>query len=173
MDTFFEQIVAIKKTGKSLLLITGIWFLAFVVSALIFIFLFGSSFTFIALLLIFGAFYGAFKLSGRLSLEYEYIITNGTMDVDKIIAKSSRKRSASFELADVERLEKYNMNAKPVGNYEKTVIACNEDDPSAYFVVVSKEGKGKLLLVFSPDERIKEAMVKFIPKFISNSAFKE
>ncbi|MCQ2440669.1 MAG: DUF6106 family protein [Clostridia bacterium] len=173
MDTFFEQIVAIKKTGKSLLLITGIWFLAFAVSMLVFIFLFSSTFSFLAILLIFGAFYGAYKLSGRLSVEYEYIITNGTMDVDKIIAKSSRKRDASFELADVERLEKYNKNAKPVGNYEKTVIACNEDDPSAYFIVVSKEGKGKLLLVFTPNERIKEAMVKFIPKFISNSAFKD
>lgn len=172
MDTFFEQIVSINKTAKTLLLLIGIWVLAFVVSALIFIFLFGGSFLFIALLLVFGTFFGAYKLTELLSVEYEYIITNGTMDVDKITAKSSRKRMTSFELANVERIEKYNINAKPVGNYKKTVIACNENDPSAYFMVVSKEGKGNELIVFSPNERIKGAIVKFVPKFILGSAFK-
>ena len=172
MDTFFEQIVSIKKTAKTFLLIIGIWVLAVVVSAVIFFFLFGTPFSFIMLLLVFGVFFGAYKLAGLLSVEYEYIITNGIMDVDKITAKSSRKRMTSFELVNVERIEKYNINAKPVGNYSKTVIACDENDPSAYFMVVSKEGKGNELIVFSPNERMKGAIVKFVPKFISNSAFK-
>ncbi len=172
MDIFFEQIVSIKKTAKTFLLIIGIWVLAVVVSAVIFFFLFGTPFSFIMLLLVFGVFFGAYKLAGLLSVEYEYIITNGIMDVDKITAKSSRKRMTSFELVNVERIEKYNINAKPVGNYSKTVIACDENDPSAYFMVVSKEGKGNELIVFSPNERMKGAIVKFVPKFISNSAFK-
>ena len=41
----------------------------------------------------------------------------------------------------VVRLEKYNPMARPVGNFKKTVIACNEDDPNAYFMVTSEEGK--------------------------------
>ena len=93
-------------------------------------------------------------------------------NIDKIIAKNSRKRLLSFELTSVVRLEKYNPMARPVGNFKKTVIACNEDDPNAYFMVTSEEGKGMMLLVFSPDERIKSAIVKFVPKHIGNSAFK-
>ena len=52
------------------------------------------------------------------------------------------------------------------------VFACDQNDENAYFMVAEKEGKGASYLVFSPDDRIKEAAVKFIPKFIANSAFK-
>lgn len=52
--------------------------------------------------------FGAYKLFLRLNIEYEYTITNGTMDVDKIIAKSSRKRMTSFDVLSIQRIEKYN-----------------------------------------------------------------
>ncbi len=171
MDTFFEQILPIRKTGKSWAAVIGIWLLALIlVFALIF---FGSGFIgTIAILLAAGVIYGAYKLSTRFSIEYEYIITNGTMDIDKITAKSARKRVASFELGNVDRLEKFNPNARPVGNFEKTVIACNEDDPDAYLMVVAKEGKGSTLIIFAPDEKIRSAAVKFLPKYIANTAFR-
>ncbi len=172
MDTFFEQIVPIRKTGKTWAAFIGIWLLALILLAVcIFLSLFviGS----FALLLAAGVIFGAYKLSSRFSIEYEYIITNGVMDVDKIIAKSSRKRMASFDLANVDRLEKYNPNARPVGNFTKTVIACNEFDGDAYLMVITVEGKGSTLVVFSPNEHIRGAAVKFLPKFIANSAFKD
>lgn len=167
MDTFFEQLVSIKKTAKTWLALFGITFAALILACAAFLFL-GS----FGLLLAAAVFYGAYRLYMLFFIEYEYIITNGTMDVDKIIAKSSRKREMSFELSSVVRLEKYNVNARPMGNFKKTVIACNEDDPAAYFLVTSEEGSGTKLLVFSPDERIKSAIVKFVPKHIGNSAFK-
>lgn len=167
MDTFFEQIVTIKKTAKTWLALFGITLAALILACLAFLFL-GS----FGLLIVAAIFYGAYRLYMFFFIEYEYIITNGSMDIDKIIAKNSRKRLLSFELTSVVRLEKYNPMARPVGNFKKTVIACNEDDPNAYFMVTSEEGKGMMLLVFSPDERIKSAIVKFVPKHIGNSAFK-
>ena len=167
MDTFFEQLVSIKKTAKTWLALFGITVAALILSVAAFLFL-GS----FGLLIVAAIFYGAYRLYMFFFIEYEYIITNGTMDVDKIIAKSSRKREMSFELSNVVRLEKYNINARPVGNFKNTVIACNEDDPGAYFMVTSEEGSGTKLLVFTPDERIKSAIVKFVPKHIGNSAFK-
>ena len=80
---------------------------------------------------------------------------------------------ASFDLANVDRLEKYNPNARPVGNFTKTIIACNEFDGDAYLMVITVEGKGSTLVVFSPNEHIRGAAVKFLPKFIANSAFKD
>ena len=172
MDTFFEQIVAIRKTGKNFAALIGIWFLVFLIillSALT-----GVLFAFlpIALLAEFGLCYGAYKLSSRFSIEYAYIVTNGVMDVDKIIAKSSRKRMLSFELQTVSRIEKYNPSQLNNVNQKEVVFACNQDDPDAYLLVSEKEGKGSTYLVFAPDERIRGAIVKFVPKFISNSAFK-
>lgn len=169
MDTFFEQIVALRKTGKDIAAFVGIW-LAAVVLCVVLV-LFTSILGTIGFLLMAGVLYGAYYLSSRLTVEYEYIVTNGTMDVDKIIAKSSRKRVLSFDLSKVERLERYNPASKPVGNFDKTIIACNENDPDVFFLVVCEERKGTRLLVFSPEERMKQAIVKFLPKYIANHAF--
>ncbi len=168
MDAFFEQLVSIKKTAKTWMLYIAISIVAITLIAISILIL--NSLAFIATV---GIIYGAYKLYSMLSVEYEYILTNGTVDIDKIIAKSSRKRMLSFELSDVARLEKYSANAKPVGEFKSTIFACNESDQNAYFMVIDKEMGGKHLLVFSPNERMREGMVKFLPKFIANSAFKE
>lgn len=170
MDTFFEQITAVKKSGKDIAAITGIWLLAFIICFLLVLFMgYLGSFSF---LLIAGALFGAFKLSCRFNVEYEYIVTNGTMDIDKIINKSSRKRVLSFELVTVSRLEKFNQGLLSSVNSKEIVTACNLNDPDAYLMVSSTEGKGTSYLIFAPDERVRGAIVKFVPKFIANSAFK-
>lgn len=170
MDTFFEQIIAVKKNGKAAAAIIGIWLAAFIVCFLLIMFMpFLGTFS---LLLAAGALFGAYKLCTRFNLEYEYIVTNGTMDIDKIINKSSRKRILSFELATVSRIEKFNPAQLSGVNAKELFITCNQDDPGAYLMVSATEGKGTSYLVFAPDERVRSAIVKFVPKFISNSAFK-
>ena len=125
-----------------------------------------------AFLLMAGVIFGAYKLSCRFNIEYEYIVTNGTMDIDKIISKSSRKRVLSFELQTVSRIDKFNPSQIASVNPKELTVACNTDDPDAYLMVSSAEGKGTIYLVFAPDERVRSAVVKFVPKFIANSAFK-
>ena len=171
MDVFFEQIVEIKRTAKDYILLIGLWLLAILLSTVVVAFTFAILGP-IVLFPIIGAAYIAYKLSMRFFTEYEYIITNGTMDIDKIIAKSSRKRMASFEISWVESLEKYNPRNKITGNFERIVYACNPDDSNAYKMVLLKEGIGKQCIVFSPNEKIKSATVKYLPRYIANSAFK-
>ncbi len=170
MDTFFEQIISIKKTGETVAALIGIWLAAFVVCFLLF---FTGFFDMLTFLLIAGVLYGAFKLSGLLNIEYEYIVTNGIMDIDKITNKSSRKRVLSFELQTVSRIEKYNPSLLNSVNSKDVLIACNQDDKDAYLMVSSTEGKGTNYLVFAPDERLRSAVVKFVPMFVANSAFKD
>lgn len=170
MDTFFEQIIAVKKTGKEIAALIGIWLAAFAVCFFLF---FTGFFGPLTILLIAGVIYGAFKLSCLLNVEYEYIVTNGTMDIDKITNKSSRKRVLSFELQTVSRIEKYNPALLNSVNTKEVFIACNTNDETAYLMVSSIEGKGTKYLVFAPDERLRGAIVKFVPKFVSNSAFKD
>lgn len=170
MDTFFEQIISIKKNGKTIACLIGLWLAAFLLC--FGLFLFSGYIGSIFFLLVIGVFYGAFKLSTLLNVEYEYIITNGTMDVDKIVNKSNRKRMLSFELSGVSRLEKYTPNCLNNINTKEVVFACDTNDSNAYLMVAEKEGSKASYLVFSPNEKIKNAIIKFVPKFISNSAFK-
>ena len=175
MDTFFEQIIAIRKGAKEFLGIIGIWLVFLIIAVVAFLAISSipqvAAFSTIIIFLVFLLGYFAVKLTKKFSIEYEYIITNGTFDVDKIIAKSSRKRMMSFEISNVEALEKYNKNSVPTRQFKEQVFACNPDD-DAYYMIVSEEGKGSSLLVFAPDERIRGAVKKFLPKYIANSAFR-
>lgn len=171
MDTFFEQIVPIGIDTKSTLKIVGIWILALALSIAIFIFLVGFL-GLIVFVLMAGVIYGAYKLSAMLYVEYEYIVTNGTLDIDKIVAKSSRQRMASFEISEIDVIEKYNPNAQVTG-FSQVIVACHPNDPEAYKMVVVKQGKGKMMIVFAPNKKIKGAIVKALPRFVANSAFKD
>lgn len=167
MDTFFEQLITIKKDGKTLVLFIGIWVLAIIIAIALFTFVAG-----IGLLLSCGVIFGAYWLSSKFNVEFEYIITNDSMDIDKIINKSSRKRILSFDITKVTRLEKY--NPAFLNNIDKKdiVFACNPSDEEIYFMVAESSHGGKnAYLVFAPDKRIKSAIKKFAPKYITNNIF--
>lgn len=169
-DVFYEQIVPIKKTGGQIGTIILVWVLAVIVAAFIYLFLMPALAVFggFGILLIFGVFYLAWKFNIRFNQEYEYIITNGTVDIDQIVNKSIRKRVLTFELSDVTLIEKYNP-AKPLnsGN-QKPVIACDPDDEEAIYLVADRNGKAAAHLVFAPNQKLKNAILKAVPKFISN-----
>ena len=102
MDTFFEQIIAVRKDTKALISIAGIWVGFFVLAAALWFLI--NVIPVFSTVILFGIVllgYLAFKLTKKFSIEYEYIITNGCFDVDKIIAKSSRKRMMTFEISTV------------------------------------------------------------------------
>ncbi len=170
MDTFFEQIIRIKKSPALWVLTVIIWLVAAAVSVFLFITnLLGmlTAFAIIAL----G--YGAWWLTGKFNVEYEYIVTNEDLDVDMIINKASRKRMASISLSKVERVEKFNPSFLANVKKENLVFACNKNDPNAYLIVASPENIRVNYIVFSPNEKLKNAIKKALPKFVSNSAFEQ
>lgn len=167
MDTFFEQLVPIKKNAKAIILMVLIWILALFISVFLFLFLREMS-----LILVFGTCFGAYKLSSMLNLEYEYIITNGILDVDKITNKSSRKRLLSLDLRTVTRLEAFSPVSISNIDKKKLTISCNKQDNNALLLVAESEGKSSSYLVFSPDERLRSCLQKYVPKYIGNSILK-
>ncbi len=172
MDTFFEQIVAIKKSRKNIIAFIAIWVLALLLCVFAF-FLFMAGFLGgLFILLLAGIVYGAYKLSSMLNIEYEYIVTNGTFDIDRIVNKSTRKRVASFDISIVSRLEKYNESLLNNVDTKDIIFACNGEADNTYILVYQKPGKNAVYVVFAPNDKMKSAITKFLPKFIANSAFK-
>ena len=167
MDVFFEQLVPIKRDGKAITIFILAWLIALLLCGLAFLFL-GTLF----IIAVAGIIFATVKFTGLLNVEYEYILTNGVMDIDRITNKSTRKRLMSFEVSHVTRLEKYNPAFLESIDKKQLVFACPGKSQDAYFMVCEKEGKKAEYLVFTPNEKMKKAMVKFLPKFISNSAFK-
>lgn len=167
MDIFCEQLIKIRKTAKDYTFITLIWVAA---AALVYILVLLSrvyaAFMSILLLAAVGVIYGAFKLVSLLSIEYEYIVVNRDLDVDKITAKSSRKRMVSIKLNEVEAYGAYDEAAKAKlqnRTFDARFICCNPDDPATYLVVRHAK-KGLVLVVLSMNERTETEVLKSIPR---------
>lgn len=162
MDTFYEQIIKIKLNSKAkgmiaaiiiadLLLAAGLLYLSMI---------FAPSF---GVLIVAGLIFGGYKLISLLSVEFEYIFTNGDLDVDKITAKSSRKRMVSIKCKEVEKYGEYKGQPAP-GSVKNTLIYCNPDSEGQVYLIGKDRNLGMVMLVIAPDERVRGAIEAAIPR---------
>ena len=166
MDTFVEQIVRVKRTGKDYLTIAAIWLGAIVLIGAMF-FLMGFSAGMLSVPAIIGTalvIWGAVKLTSLTYIEYEYIFTNRDFDVDKIVAKSSRQRVLSFKVPSVQKYGKYNAEARISDSIKKVYYTCDKDSKDAMYIITPVEKEGTIMLVFEPNERLAKALEDNIPR---------
>lgn len=163
MDTFFEQLIRIKLNGKAKLIIS----LIIIVDVLIIL---GVSYFALAfgmleliILILAAAIYGGYKLISMLVVEYEYIYTNGDLDVDKIVAKSSRKRMVSIKCSEVEKYGEYKGQPAP-GSVKNTFFFCNPDSQGQVYLIAKDRNLGMVMMVLAPEERVREELEKAIPR---------
>ena len=101
-DIYLEYILKKKKTGGQKAIIAVIIFAAIIVSLALLLLIFATatalsgtqfgSFSFsIGLVLIAFAWYGAYLLMSMQNIEYEYILTNSEIDIDKIMSKQEKE----------------------------------------------------------------------------------
>lgn len=113
-DVYLEYLIKKKKDGKQIAIVAVVSVLAAVISLALFYFMFAlayassmagapfGSFIFgIGLVLVAFAWYGAYLVITMQNIEFEYILTNSELDIDKILSKKGRKSFASFDFKDV------------------------------------------------------------------------
>lgn len=169
MDNISEQLVKINKTSKDYFLLGSIWVGAFLlVFFSVFVGLKVPAFISLLFLVCVGIMYGATKLAARLNVEYEYIVVNRDLDIDKIINRSNRKRIVSIKLNEViEFSELSPEKAKKLDNrhFDERFICCNPGD-DAYYIIYKHAKKGTVLLVLAMNERTKTEALKSIPRTV-------
>lgn len=169
-DVFKEQLIKKEKNSKDNLIKIG------VVAGAIVLFLVLSAFSgnqvvnalfpFIFL----GLLAGAYALFTIMNVEYEYIYTNGELDIDKITNKSRRKRIFSSDIRAIEIIAhaEDKDHQREFGNVEKTLdCSSGKIKPNTYIARVPYEGK-MLKLVIEPNEDIQNYMLQVLTprKFI-------
>ena len=163
-DIFIEQLVVIESTAKTKLIKIFLWIVAILLSAgFIALSFLKPSLAFILLLLSAGLLYGAYYLCNQLNIEFEYIITNGDIDIDRIVNKSKRQRMATFNCSAIEKIEKYNSKVHNQSNEKNKRIyhGCTPNENSIAITVRHPKG-GVYVVVISPDDNFKEAMKKYL-----------
>jgi len=123
-------------------------------------------------LTVFLAVWGARAVFRATSYEFEYIVTNGELDVDRIMGRRSRKRVLTVNCKDFEILapvkpeytEPY--NTQP---FARRINAAGSPKSQARYFAVFKDRDGaNTLLIFEPDERMLKAFRVYIPRKIKN-----
>lgn len=166
MDIFLEYIVPRKKGPKEIAIIIGILLAALILAA-IGTFLMLTPLSGISFIVVAAAFYGAYYFITAQNIEYEYIVTNGELDVDKIIHRRKRKRiitvhSRTFDV--VAPVGSAEHRGEENANFTQVIDASSGfDDGSAYFAVFSKDGQ-RFKLIFEPTEKMLEAFRTFVPR---------
>ncbi len=165
MDTFVEQIVVKKKDTKEKVFIIGVVFAAIVLMGLIFLLL-GGMLSLMAILWI-AIGYGVWWLVTNQNVEFEYSITNGDVDIDRIVARRKRNRLVSVRGQKIEEAGKYDAARMQARRFDRMVMAAPSlaEEGLYYFTYHSKKN-GSTIVIFQPDERVKEAFYKSLPKLI-------
>ncbi|MBE6729375.1 MAG: hypothetical protein E7568_03980 [Ruminococcaceae bacterium] len=171
MDNCREHLVPIKKDSKVMGMIVLIWVMMLAVVFLCVTWV--SKLGVFSFILSVAAIAGGVWLTRQLNVEYEYIFTNGEIDVDLITNKSARKRLITFKCKDIDRIEKYTKGLPMFEKqqYDKKSIYCNEKDSDTYCISF-KHRLGKVCLVMQINENMQNVITPYLDKILAREAFK-
>lgn len=172
MDVFVEQLFRRKNRGSEQLIrgiLIALCGLLAGMSILFSLQMFGGRFLLLGVIIAAGLCYLAYYASSMLNIEFEYILTNGTFDVDSVINMKKRKRLASFECKDIDEFGVYDSNK----SYDcaTKLMAANDDAENLYYFAIQSKDKGKLLLIVQPDEKMIEGLKKCLPRQLVYNVF--
>lgn len=164
MDNYCEQLVEKKKTGAdvaktitlSLAIVMG------AVACILAAFLIGLSFL---LLVAVGLIALGIWLVSGMNIEYEYIITNNEMDIDKIIGRRKRKRMITIDLTRTDDFGGY--PSENSIDADTTVHATTGLEKDAHYLLAQHNDYGKVKVIFNPNEKLMEAIAQEVPKTLS------
>ena len=164
MDTFIEQIIVCKKTPKQITLAVLTMALASVlVTFLLWTWALGA----ITLVLAAAVVYGTWWVLSMMNIEYEYCITNGDIDIDRITARRKRERVVSVSLQKVERVGRYVPAEWKTQQVDRRVMAApSEKEEGLYYFTYRSKKRGHTLVVFRPNERMMEAFEAGLPRLL-------
>jgi hypothetical protein len=160
VDSFYEQLITTYKTTAYKAVNAS--FYIFGVLALITL---GSLPIFIACAVLAAA---AFFGKKKLYVEYEYVITNGEIDIDKIVEMKKRSRALNFNIKNVEVLALEDSNhIKDFANKPSKVLELypKTTDRKIYVAMVTG-GKERLQVRFVPDEEFLDMCYKYNPRAV-------
>ena len=103
--------------------------------------------------------------------EFEYILTDGELDIDKIAAKRRRKRLLNVKTGNYELVAPYNDSNKrdfDAGNFDLTLdVRSSPKAENVWFVICTVKDKGRVRVLFEPTDAMIAHLRRHIPQKVS------
>ncbi len=171
MDTFIEYMIKQKKKKRDYMraaLIIATSTIVVLIVTLIFLVL-PSYLISIWPLTVAGIYYGSYKIISSFDVEYEYILTNGELDVDKITHKKKRRRIITIHTKSFIEFGKIgDENEKLHKKTDFTNIinaSANSSSYTDYYAVFFKNGQ-KMKLIFNPTGKMIDIFKIYAPRVV-------
>ncbi len=172
MDFFNEWIVKRKKTAQDYMSVAITVMVAIMI-------LYGIVIQFVAGKLIYFipveialVIYVVYKIITSMNVEFEYSVTNGDLDIDRIVSKKRRKKLVRIKLRDVEYFAPFEAEHIKVAediSIKKIIDASSSiDAPRLYFVIYYNNSE-KTCLLFEPTDEMIKNFSYYIPKALNHT----
>lgn len=102
-------------------------------------------------------------------LEYEYLYVNGTLDIDKIMSKSKRKRVKSLDMDKLEILApmgSHHLDSYKNGNYKELDVSSGIKENKMYVMIINNDQE-RLKVIFEPNEKILDCIRMIAPRKVN------
>jgi len=160
-DVFNEQLVKRTPNAKDRMMKAGL------IAGVVLIFVVSMSIIpAFGLIITAAAGFGAYIFNGRLKKEFEYIFTNGELDIDVIYNKSSRKRIFNGMVRDFEimaHIDDPNHKNSLASAQETLDYSTGIPSERSYAFLTNYKGK-RLAIIMEPNNDMLEAMAKVLTR---------
>ena len=154
-----EKIVKRKKSGLDLAIVIGEITACVVLSVVSITLLMQFGLGQIGLFVVVGLIYGTWFLVGQRNLEYEYALTNGELDLDRIVARR-RKRLFSGNVKEFESVapQKSVYWSNEFKALKKVIDVTAGKDAEGVWFIVTQIGGERGVILFQPTAAMIDAM---------------
>ncbi len=171
MDSFIEYMIRQKKSAaaklKTALIVLGAIVISFIIT-LIFLMFLPIAISLMPLCIA-GIMYGAYRIIASFNIEYEYILTNGELDVDKITNKKRRKRLITVHCKTFTHFGKLTdssyQNLKDSDFARVIDASAHSDNYETYYAVFFKNGQ-RVKLIFNPVQKMIDIFKIYAPRVV-------
>lgn len=169
MDSFIEYMIKQKKTGSAIarqILIIAAALLVILAVTFVFLILPPEFISFWPLCVA-AVIFAAYKFICRFDVEFEYILTNGELDVDRITNRKKRKRLITIHAKSFTEFGKVKGAPSDKGaGYARVIDAsAHSDSFEDYYAVFFKNGQ-KIKLIFNPTSKMIDVFRIYAPRVV-------
>ena len=102
-------------------------------------------------------------------LEFEYLFVNGELDIDKIMAKTKRKKVKTLNLQEADLMAPLNSHRMDYynGNQKMKVLDFSSGNPEhKRYAIIARDGGETCKIIIEPDEALAKSMRNCAPSKI-------
>ena len=103
----------------------------------------------------------------QFNVEYEYIVTNGELDIDRIVARRGRRRIINIQTNNFELIAPYDDEHRAAyesGEFKKTIDVRSGPDAEGWFVIANHKDQGRVRILFEPTPKMLKIFSEYLPR---------